>query len=294
MSFHILELLSGLASCVFCALLAAVRIRAKARALVDRAPEQKAASPDTIARPTPKSHTQGSRLNLSLAACAALAALVWIPLGSLPALFSVAWGGLAALGCLALASGFAGDWRWDGATRNKARVLAPLALSLALFAWYARERGMPGELFSLDSYVVTPLAGLMEPQGLLGMALLASALLLAVRDVQMDLLSGLAPVARLEADAARAVVVSALVRQIWIFAVLGVALCLFAPWCPAEWIGRSGVTGVAADALFFWLKALLADQASWLAADKFPQTSVRLSSAQVALAGLGALCVFFA
>jgi len=209
-------------------------------------------------------------------------------------LFPAAWGGPAALGCLALASGFAGDWRWDGAAQRKARVLAPLALSLALFAWYARQRGMPGELFSLDSYVVTPLAGIMEWQGRLGMALLASALLLAVRDVQRDMISGLAQVTRLEADAARAVVVSALVRQIWIFAVLGVALCLFAPLCPAGWLGMSGVTGVAADALFFWLKVLLADHAVWLAADKLPQASVRLPSAQVPLAGLGALCIFFA
>jgi hypothetical protein len=297
MSFHVLELLSGLACCVFCSLLAAVCVRAKARALLGRAPGQAprlSASLDTIAQPAPKSHTQGSRLSLSLASCAALAAFVWIPLGSLPALFPAAWGGLAALGCLALASGFAGNWRWDGATRNKARVLALLALSLALFAWYARQRGMPGELFSLDSYAATPLAGLMEWRGRLGMALLASALLFAVRDVQLDLLSWLAPVTRLEVEEARAAVVSALVRQIWIFAVLGVALCLFAPFCPAGWFGMSGVTGIAADALFFWLKVLLADHAIWLAANKLPQTFVLQPPAQALLAGLGALGIFFA
>ena len=298
MSFHVLELLSGLAYCVFCVLLAALCIRAKARALLERAPGQEPrlpASPDTIAPPTSKSHPQGNRLSLTLASCAALAAFVWIPLGCLPALFPSAWGGLAALGCLALAAGFAGNWRWDGATRNKTRVLAPLALFLALFAWYARQRGMPGDVFSLDSYVATPLAGLMERQGLLGMILSATAVLLAVRDVQADMLSGLALVTRRpDAEEARAVVVLALMRQVWIFAVLGVAICLFVPFGPAGRLGMSGVTGIAADVLFFWLKALLADHACRLAADKLPQASARSAAVQITLAGLGALCIFFA
>ena len=267
-------------------MLAAFCLRAKARLLLDRAP-------DGVAQSIPEQHTQSSRLARTLAACVAFASFLAIPLGSLPALLPFSWGALAVPACLALASGFAGEWRWDGATRRQARVLAFLGLSLALFAWYARQRGVPGELFSLDSYAATPLAGLMGWGERLGMLLLALALLLAVRDVQQDLASGLARVTRLEPGEARAAVASALVRQIWILAVLGMTVCLFAPFSPAGWLGMSGITGTAADALFFWLKVLLADHALWLAGNKLPQLSVCRSWAQMLLAGLGALCLWF-
>jgi len=286
MSFRLLNVLFALAYFALCALLAAVCIRAKARALFSRAL-------DGIEQPAPGHHTQGSRLPLSLASSAALAAFLWIPLGSLPTLFPFSWGALAVPACLALASGFAGEWSWDGATRRQARVLAFLGLSLALFAWYARQRGVPGELFSLDSYMATPLAGLMEWRERLGMLLLALALLLAVRDVQQNLASELVQVTRLDPGEARAVVASALVRQIWILAALGMAVCLFAPFSPAGWLGMVGITGTVADALFFWLKVLLADHTLWLTGNKLPRLSVCLPWAQILLAGLGALCLFF-
>jgi hypothetical protein len=297
MSTHWFALLSGLASFVFCALLATVCVRTKVRALLDRAPERESASPpaaDSLTQAAPKNHTQGSRLAVSLAACATLFAFLWIPLGSLPALIPFRWGGLAALGCLGLALGFEEDWRRNRAMRRKAYALALLGLSLALFAWHARQRGVPGELLSLDSYVATPLARLAEWPGLLGIALLALAFLCAVLDVQRDLLSGLAQVARLSPDEARVVVIAALTRQIWILAVLAVATCLFMPFCPAARLGLSGITSIAADALIFWLKVLLAEYALWLAADRLVQASAWLPRAQVLFAGLGALCLVFA
>ena len=297
MSFHVLELLSGLACVVFCALLAAVCVRAKLRTLLDRAQEQESglpASQDKITQSTPKSYTQRSRLAITLAACAGMIAFLGMPFGSLPSLLPFRWGGLVVLGCLALALGFEGEWTWDGAARRKTRALALLGLALALFAWYARQRGVPGELFSLDSYMATPLAGLMGWQGWLGMLLLALAILLAVRDVQQDLASGLARLTRLAPDEARAAVILALVRQIWILAVLGVAACLFAPLYPTGLLGMSGVAGIAADALVFWLKLLIADHVLWLTAKTLPQTSVWLPRAQVLLTGCGALCIFFA
>jgi hypothetical protein len=198
------------------------------------------------------------------------------------------------LGCLGLALGFEENWAWNAATWRKARVLALLGLCLALFAWYARQRGVPGELLSLDSYVATPLAGLTGWPGRLGMLLLALAFLLAALDVQRDLASGLVRIVSLEAGEARAAAISALIRQVWILAVLGMAVCLFAPFCPAGWFGMSGVTGIAADALFFWLKLLIADHALWLAENRLPRLSACASRAQFPLAGLGALCLVFA
>jgi hypothetical protein len=297
MSFHFLELLSGLACFVFCGVLAAVCVRTKLRSLLGRAPGQESgpfAMPDSITQAAPKNHKQDGRLVTSLAACAALFAFLGMPLGSLPALVPFSWGGLAVLGCLAFALGCEQNWRWDGATRRKAYSLAFLGLSLSLFAWYARQRGMPGELFSLDSYVAMPLAGLMGWRERIGMLLLALVFLLTVRNVQQDLASGLALVPRLEHGETRAAVVAALLRQIWILAVLGVAVCLFVPFCPAGWLGISGVTGVAVDALVFWLKVLIADHVLWLAANAFPQAFARLSLAHIPLAGIGALCIVFA
>ena len=299
MSIHWFALLSGLASFVFCALFAAVCVCAKLRALLDRAPEREsgpASAADSITQAVPKNHTQGSRLAVSLAACAALSAFLGIPLGSLPALLPLSWGGLAAVGCLGLALGFEEDWNWNGTMRRKSCVLALLGLSLALFAWYARQRGVPGDLLSLDTYVAAPVVSFIVTSwgGKLGVALLVTAFLRSVNDVQIDLLSGLARAARLEADEARALVISALIRQVWILAVLGVAVCLFAPVCPAGRLGLYGVAGVAADALVFWLKVLVADYTLWLAADRFPQRPAWLPRAQVLCAGLGALCLLFA
>jgi len=69
-----------------------------------------------------------------------------------------------------------------------------------------------------------------------------------------------------------------------------VAICLFVPFCPAE---RSGVTGIAVNALVFWLKMLIADHALWLAKNTLPQARAWLPWAQFLLAGLGALCLLY-
>jgi hypothetical protein len=126
------------------------------------------------------------------------------------------------------------------------------------------------------------------------MLLLALALLIALRDVQQDLASGLARVAGLDAGEARPLIISALIGQIWILAALGMAVCLFAPQCPAGRLGMPGITGIAVDALFFWLKLLAADHAIWLAGNMFPRLSACASRAQWPIAGLGALCVALA
>jgi len=296
-AFRILEFLSVFACCILCALPAAVCVCAKLRALLGRAPVPASgpvAAPDGTEESAPAGPGRSIRLSLSLAACAALAAFLWIPFGSLPALLPAPWGGLALLGCLALTPGFAEGRLRDSATRNKARVLLLLGLCLALCAWYARQRSLPGYPFSLDGYVAVPLAGLMGWQERLGMLLPAAALLLALRDVQHDLASGLAQVPRLEAGEARAAVVTALTRQIWIFAVLGAAVCLFVPFCPATRLGMSGATGLAVDLLVFWLKVLLADHALWAARNAFPRFSTRPSWAHASLAGLGTLCLLSA
>jgi hypothetical protein len=291
-SLGFFKLLSAIGFFVVYALLAAVCARSKLRSLLDRPSERDSGPPvslDGEEHPT-AANSPGSRLAVSAATCAALAACLGIPLGSLPPLLPFTWGGLAVLGCLAISLVFERDR--DGATRRKARALAFLGLSLALFAWYARQRGAPGELFALGTYVTAPPALFAGWQSRLGMLLLALALLLALRDVQRDLASGFALALRLEASEARPLVVAALTGQIWVFAALGMTLCLFAPFCPAGWFGMSGFAGLAADALMFLLKLLIADHALWRAKDLFPQGYACLSRSQFLLAGLGALCMF--
>ena len=124
------------------------------------------------------------------------------------------------------------------------------------------------------------------------MLLLALALLFAVRDVQQEQASGLVQLAHLEPDEARTTVILALIKQIWIMAALGMAVCLFVPFSPSGWLGMSGVTGMVTDVLFFLLKVLIADHVLWLARNTLPQLSARLPWAQMLLAGLGA-CLFF-
>jgi hypothetical protein len=299
MTFSFLpKLLSVLICFALCALLAAVCVRAKLRALLDGVPKRDA-DLDEKARATPANLMQSSRLAASLAPCAALSAFLWIPLGSLPLLVplslgGIALGGLAALGCLILALGFEEEWNWNDAVQRNARTLAFLALSLALFAWYARQRDLFGDPFSLDSYVAVPLAGFMGWHGWLGMLLLLLAVLLAIRDVQENLAFRLIRVRSVAAVEARAGVVSALTRQIWIFAVLGIAVCLFVPFCPAGQLGMSGVMGIVTDALVFCLKVLFADHVLWLAGNAFPRFFARLRWLQVLLAVLGALVVLYA
>ena len=285
-SFSFLDLLSGLAFFVVYVLLAAVCVRSKLRALLAHAPRQDPGLPES------EKPAQGNRLTISLATCAALFAFLGIPHGSLPAVFSFKWGGLMVLGCLTLALAFGGGLNWDGATRRKAHVVALLGLALALFAWYAQQQGAPGDMLSLGSYVAVPLADIARWQEKIGMLLLALAFLLAARDVQQDLASGLMSAARLEADKARAVVVSALMQQIWILAALAMAVCLFVPSCPAEWFGMSGVTSIVVNTLVFWLKILLADHALWLVSNTLSQARAWLAWTQFLLAGLGALCLF--
>ena len=287
MSFSFLTLLAGFAYGVLCAVLAAVCLRAKVRALVDR-------TPDGTAHLLSEQHAQGRRLPLSLATCAALAAFLPIPPGSLPALFPASWGALAVLGCLTLASGLTGAWSWDETTQRQSRVLAFLALSLALFAWCTQQLGAPGELFSLDRYATTPLAEFIGWGKGLGVFLLALALLLALRDVQQDLASRLVLATCRERGEARAAVASALVRQIWILAVLGMAVCLFVPFSLAGRLGMSGVTGTAVDALLFWLKILIADHALWLGDTLLPRLSLCRPWGQMLIAGVGALCLLLA
>jgi hypothetical protein len=124
-----------------------------------------------------------------------------IPNGAFPALVNSELGAPAALFCLATASllgapaGFfrksAVHARFPDAASALVRRLMPvtcLGISLALLALYARQRGLPGDLLSLDSYAAMPLRELTESREKIGLLLLASACLLACLRERRDAL----------------------------------------------------------------------------------------------------------
>ncbi len=219
---------------------------------------------------------------VSAACLLALPAFACMPLGGLPALVPVAWAGLALPACL-LASRIA-----QGEGEPPAALICPAA-ALGIAALYARGRGLPGDLLSLDSYAAMPLFSLAEGRETAGLLLLAAGVLAAFREarrgkngasgdaagnsLKTNLKNGICQAARrtlttntengarkgapAPGDAAR------LLRR---WACAGMWVCLFAPQGIAYPLGPAPVPGLAADALFFWAKLLCLDQALRLSA----------------------------
>jgi hypothetical protein len=184
----------------------------------------------------------------------------------------VSFSGALALGLLAVSAGCSagclGGWR---ACVSHVQPFARLGLALAISAWYARQRGVPGDLLSLDAYVAMPLAGAAEsPAVAAGLALLGLGALPLIRDETADLAASLRHLAGL---------------AVWI--------CLFLPVCPARDLGLGDVAGFAPgfalDALYFWGKILALDFVLRLAAARVPpRLSPRLAAVQTSCAAVGA------
>ena len=180
----------------------------------------------------------GWRFYASPALLLGLSSFLLIPCGRLPALYPVPGGALIAAALLAAASGCG---RWQSGRRRIITTLAPLSLAvaLALMAQYARQRGVPGELYALDAYVAMPLASVAEGAARPGVWILAVASLLPV---WMALAPPLA---------------KTLPTEIWRLALVSYWVCLFLPFSftyPPAWISLT--LGLALDAILFWCKTL--------------------------------------
>jgi hypothetical protein len=170
--------------------------------------------------------------SLSVPGLINLASFLFIPCGRLPALCSFPGSALAALALLTV-TGFHGRYR---------PIAAPLGLasSLAMMARYAQQRGLPGDLYTLDAYVSMPLAGIAEGVATPGVWILAAASLLALRIES--------PMPGKKAHEA----LSAEIRRL---ALTSFWVCLFFPFSfTHDPISRTGA--LAFDALFFWAKVL--------------------------------------
>jgi hypothetical protein len=181
-----------------------------------------------------------------------LSSFLFMPCGAFPALCSVSGSAPVAAGLLVAASGLCGGWK-----QACAQGIAPLGLgvSLAAMAHYARQRGVPGDLYTLDAYVAMPLAGVADGAAIPGIWILAG--------VSLWVLWLASPARRIAAFAQKSpegdeAFLAALSAEIWILALIGFWVCLFFPFSFAH-APVSGIpipVALAVDALLFWCKIL--------------------------------------
>ncbi|MDR0379312.1 MAG: hypothetical protein LBI62_05120 [Candidatus Accumulibacter sp.] len=180
-----------------------------------------------------------------------LTLFLFMPCGTFPALLPFSGGALIVVAGLALAPGFrSGQGRWGERLRRQACVPLCFAVSLMAMAHYARQRGIPGALYALDTYVNMPVMSVTEGWETPGVCLLAVLSLLALCRVLPVRL----PVS---GDAGEAFL-SALSAELWSLAAIALWVCLFFPFSFAfdQASSISAVGGLALNALVFWVKVL--------------------------------------
>jgi hypothetical protein len=187
----------------------------------------------------------GPRWPLSLSCLISLLCFLFVPCGTLPALLPVPGGALLAVGGLAAASGFLAPSEGWEATRRRAWAPLSLGVSLAVIAYYGEQRGVPGDLFTLDAYVAMPIIGAAEGVGKAGVGVLAAASLFALRFPRAE-----------EASSGGQALPDALAAELWALAAIGFWVCLFFPFSLGYSGGPEGLglAGPALDALVFWGK----------------------------------------
>jgi hypothetical protein len=205
-------------------------------------------------RPLPSLSPRASLL-LSMSCLVSLFSFLFLPCGTLPSLLPVSGSALFAMGGLALALGFRGISGGWGVVRRQWEVPLCLGVSLAVIARYAQQRGVPGDLHTLDAYVAMPIIGAAEGVGKLGVGFLAVASLLAVWNA---LPARRVPASEGEPPGAGETLFVALASELWGLAAIGFWIGLFFPlsFAYSQDSEISSLAGLALNALFFWGKVL--------------------------------------
>ncbi|MDR1661900.1 MAG: hypothetical protein LBR95_05660 [Azoarcus sp.] len=254
MPFQPLGFVSALAYLALCLLIAASRAW-------EKCPREGLFENTSITEQSAGESSRHFLCSLSASCLISLSSFLFMPCGTLPSLLSASGGALVVVGTLAVAPGFWGGWAKTGkGWARRAGVAFCLGVSLFAIARYARQRGIPGELYALDAYVATPLMGVTDAWEKWGLHALAAASLLA--------LCGALPAPRLSARGEKLpesgeAFLAALAAELWMLAAIVFWICLFFPYAfshfldyhaPGSWIFSVG--GFALDALIFWVKAL--------------------------------------
>jgi hypothetical protein len=287
MSFQLSSFLSGLAYLAFCLLIASFCAwgqRNGASPRFDYKASDNGQSDGEGGGPSPVSPSPKFLSLLSISCLVSLSLFLFMPCGTLPSLLPAAGGASIVVVGLAVVPGFQGGW---GSIRRQWRVPFCLGVSLAVLARYARERGVPGELYALDAYVAMPIIGVAEGVEKPGICILAAVSLFALWQAlpaRRTPAFGENPLAGGEA------LLAALSAELWMLAAIAFWVCLFFPasfalgWVP----GIAVLGGLALNALFFWAKVLAVEWLLKKLREKYPRCAPFHASIPIAFLGLGA------
>lgn len=209
-----------------------------------------------------------------LAVTAVLLVFLYIPMGSMPPILGTSGDVilivyLFALSAVAMvAGGFASGSPYAniGAQREMVLMMSyevPLSIVVTTMAYFAYKNGMPGEPFSLSTFVAMPIWGVADWIGILGLFALFLALMAVVpaevgkvpmdiAEAKTEILEGL-----ISEYSGRNLAMFKLTFALRNSAMCAVVVSLFFPWNIGAVLGLTGAGLLLADFVFFWLKVLL-------------------------------------
>ena len=209
-----------------------------------------------------------------LAVTAVLLVFLYVPMGSMPPLLGTSGDVilivyLFALSAVAMvAGGFASGSPYAniGAQREMVLMMSyevPLSIVVTTMAYFAYKNGMPGEPFSLSTFVAMPIWGVADWIGILGLFALFLALMAVVpaevgkvpmdiAEAKTEILEGL-----ISEYSGRNLAMFKLTFALRNSAMCAVVVSLFFPWNIGAVLGLTGAGLLLADFVFFWLKVLL-------------------------------------
>jgi len=169
-----------------------------------------------------------SQLRSAAAACAFLSGFMFIPPGSLSPFVNTPWGGAAMLVCLFIGSALCGRF-----------MIFPVSIFCVVFAvlaWYAWQRGIPGSVGNLGTFVAMPVWHIATGADTVGFLFLATGVLLAAGRFAPPLGSG------------------HFAHSLASLAVSALFVTFFLPWNAAPFVAWPGKFAAGSDFILFWTK----------------------------------------
>ncbi len=139
----------------------------------------------------------------------------------------------------------------------------PLAVVIVTLAWFSYRSGMPGEPFSLETFVGMPVWSVVGWTGVFGLICLLVALLAVVpaevgkvpmdiAEAKTEILEGL-----ICEYSGRNLAMMKIAFSLRTLVMCAVVVSLFFPWTIGKYFGLQGAMLFLADFVFFWVKVFL-------------------------------------